>query len=156
MIECKFEDGGEGKLRHICVHAIVVRKEKILLVKRSEKIIEGGKWAFPGGFVDRDETIQEAALRELKEETGWDGKVIAFFRINSNPHRANDAQRQNIPIEFLVEPLDRTGTPDWEQTEVVWHDMELLTPEMMAFDHYKTIELLRKYLEHELTLPIVE
>lgn len=56
MITCTFEDGGRGKLRHAVVNAIILKENKILLVKRSPKITEGGKWGLVGGFMDRDET----------------------------------------------------------------------------------------------------
>lgn len=52
-------------------HAVVVRGDKILLVKRNSTT-GYGQWACPGGFVQGDETTVEAALRELKEETGVD------------------------------------------------------------------------------------
>ena len=155
MITCEFEDGGKAKLRHVTVHALVIRDNKLLLVKRSEKIIEGGKWGLPSGYVNRNERIEEAVLRELKEETGWDGKVISLFRINSEPHRPNDAERQNIALEFLIEPISKTGEPDWEQSEVKWFDLEEINLDEMAFDHGDTISLLIDYQKNQFKLPII-
>jgi ADP-ribose pyrophosphatase YjhB (NUDIX family) len=155
MITCKFEDGGDGKLRHVCVNAVVILDKKILLVKRSEKLMEGGKWGLPGGFVNRDETVDEAVSRELKEETGWEGKIVSLFHINSNPQRP-DHGRQNVILEYLITPTEEVSIPDWEQSEVEWHEIEALTPEMMAFDHFKTLEHVKKYLKNELSLPIIE
>jgi ADP-ribose pyrophosphatase YjhB (NUDIX family) len=37
----------------------------------------------PGGFLDRDETLAEGILRELREETGWKGRVLSLLRITS-------------------------------------------------------------------------
>jgi 8-oxo-dGTP diphosphatase len=155
MIKCKFEDGGEGNLRHTVTHILALNKRKILLVKRALSLHDGGKWGFPGGFLDQDETLEKGALRELMEETGYKGEVVALFRINSNPER-KDYGRQNVAHEFLVKVGEKTGTPDCEQTEVVWYDIDSIEPEMMAFDHYKTVELLRKYFEQKFPLPIVE
>lgn len=59
MIDCQFENGSKANLRHAVVHCLVIENGKILLVKRSEKIIEGGKWGFPGGFLDQGEDIKE-------------------------------------------------------------------------------------------------
>ena len=53
----------------IAVGAIVIRDNKVLLVKRKQPPSEG-LWAIPGGRVELGETLQEAAEREVKEETG--------------------------------------------------------------------------------------
>lgn len=156
MISCKFENGKEAGLRHDVVHCLVFDGSKVLLVKRAEGILEAGKWGFPGGFLDRDETIVQCALRELMEETGYEGEVIGLFRINSSPNRPNDSGRQNVAHEILVEAGDKTGTPDWEQTEVEWKEIDTLAEEMMAFDHFKTIEFYREYREGKVTIPIID
>lgn len=57
------------------VSAVVVNNRKeILLIKRAREP-KKGMWALPSGFVETDETIEEAALRELKEEAGIEGKI---------------------------------------------------------------------------------
>lgn len=156
MITCKFESGSDAALRHDVVHVLAVKDGKILLVKRAGGILESGKWGFPGGFLDRDENMEQCALRELMEETGYMGKVKGLFRINSNPNRRNDNGRQNVAHEFLVESGDKTGTPDWEQSEVKWFKISEIDLENMAFDHAKTIEHLKKYLTENFPLPIIE
>ena len=156
MLTCKFESGSDALLRHDVAHVLAIKDNKILLVKRAKGIIEGGKWGFPGGFLDRDENLEQCALRELMEETGYEGKVKELFRINSNPHRKNDSARQNVAHEFLVEVREKIGKPDWEQTEVKWFDFLEIDLENMAFDHSKTIKLLQDYLNGTITLPIIE
>ena len=74
MITCKFEDAGDALLRHVAVDALVIKNNTILLVKRADFLLEGGKYCFPGGYLDRDETLKEGVLRELQEETGYQGK----------------------------------------------------------------------------------
>lgn len=155
MINCTFEDGGKGTLRHVVVHVLCVRGAEILLVKRAPGILEAGKWGFPGGFLDQGENIYECALRELKEETGYEGSIKGFFRINSAPVRKNDQGRNNVAMEVLVEAGEKVGTPDWEQTEVEWKKLDALTDEMMAFDHFLTINDLKKYLSKKIQLPII-
>jgi len=79
MIRCTFENGSPAMLRHVVLHAVVERDGALLLVRRAERLSEGGKWGLPGGFLDRDETLAQGTLRELREETGWDGEVVALL-----------------------------------------------------------------------------
>lgn len=55
---------------------VVKRGEKLLLVKRSENESSAGKWCFPGGSIEEGETSEEAAIREVVEETGLDVQII--------------------------------------------------------------------------------
>lgn len=155
MITCKFEDGGKAKLRHVVVHCLCLKSNKILLVKRAEGILEAGKWGLPGGFLDQGENIFECAERELKEETGLDGKVKNLFRINSSPNRMRDEGRNNVAFEFLMDAGEKTSEPDWEQTEVKWFDLAHINFEEMAFDHGDTIKLLIEYQKNQFKLPII-
>lgn len=155
MINCTFEDGVNTSLRHAVVHAIIERDGKLLLIKRSEELLEGGKWALPGGFLDRDENVEQGALRELKEETGWTGEVTALFRINSDPDRPHE-DRQNIVFEFIIKPVKQEVKPDHESSEVKWiatQDLPLL--EQLAFDHGETIALYLKYKQSSFPLPLL-
>ncbi len=113
MITCSFENGNKASLRHVVVDNLVLQGDKILLVRRSGKLSEGGKWGLPGGFVDRDETIKEAAAREIMEETGYTVADLTLFRIIDTPDRPAE-DRQNIAFVHFCIAQERTGTPDWE------------------------------------------
>lgn len=156
MITCKFEDGDPAMLRHVVLHAIVERDGQLLLEKRAGDILESGKWALPGGFLDRDETAAEGILRELKEETGWAGRVVSLFRINSNPDRPRE-DRQNVAFEFIIEPLERVTVADTgEASKVEWVPIANLHPlETFAFDHGETIKLYLSYRKKPFTLPLL-
>lgn len=154
MITCTFEKSYQAHLRHVVVHAIVEKDNEILLVKRAGDILETGKWGLPAGFLDRDETASQGILRELKEETGWEGEVISLFRINSNPNRPKE-DRQNVAIDFLVKPLKKTGDPDHESSKVEWIPIDKLLPlEELAFDHGETIALYLEYRKVHFAIPI--
>ena len=81
MITCTFEKGFTDNLRHVVVHALVVRDNEILLEKRAGDLNESGKWAIPGGFLSLDETTAEGVLRELYEETGAKDFTLDFISI---------------------------------------------------------------------------
>jgi ADP-ribose pyrophosphatase YjhB (NUDIX family) len=60
----------------------------IVLLKRGvEPAI--GKWVFPGGYVDRGESVQEAAIRETQEESQMDVKLGPLLNVYSYPHSPN-------------------------------------------------------------------
>jgi len=62
--------------------AIVVKERSVLLVRRKNEP-QKGEWCLPMGFAETGESIQAAALRELKEEAGIDGKIIDFVCVDS-------------------------------------------------------------------------
>lgn len=156
MITCTFENGKKANLRHVVVHAIVDLDGALLLGKRAGDILETGKWGLPGGFLDRNETAAQGALRELAEETGWEGEIISLFRINSKPHRPHE-DRQNVAIEFIVKPIRQVGKPDWESSKVEWIPIDKLFPAgEFAFDHGESIALYLKYRKHPFPLPLLD
>lgn len=154
MINCIFEDGNKASLRHMVVHAIIEKEGKLLLEKRAEHLLEGGKWSLPAGFLNRDETAQEGMLREIKEETGWTGEIVSIFRINTDPNRPHE-DRQNVAIEFIVKVIEKVGEQDKESAEVAWVEIEELPPlEEFAFDHGETIKLYLEYRQNKFPLPL--
>lgn len=155
MITCVFEDGTKTSLRHVVVHMIVEKDGKLLLVKHSPKLLEGGKWSLPSGFLDRGETAVECAVRELKEETGWVGETIALFRVNTNPDRPHE-DRQNVSFDFIVKPIRKAGEGDWESTDIRWFPIDQLPPlDSMAFDHGESIGLYLKYRQRTFSIPLI-
>ena len=141
MITCIFENGSRASLRHVVVHAVVEKDGALLLARRAPHLLEGGKFGLPGGFLDRDESLSDGVLRELREETGWEGKVVALLRINSRPDRPHE-DRQNVAFDFVVAPLQKVGVPDEESSAVEWVPIDALPPaDSLAFDHGETVRL---------------
>ncbi len=141
MITCYFEDSKTAAhLRHVVVDMLVIDGNKILLVKRGGKWLEQGKWALPGGFLEMGETGEQAALRELKEETGYTGKIIKLFQVIDNPRRRHE-DRQNVSLVYLIKPIKKIGKFDHEISEIKWFALDNLPPSQdIAFDHLKMIE----------------
>ena len=155
MITCSFEHGSTATLRHVVANNLVLQGDKVLLVKRSGKLLEGGKWGLPGGFVDRNETIKQAAAREIMEETGYEVAEMTLFRIIDAPNRPAE-DRQNIAFVYFCVARERTGVPDWESSDVQWFPLSALPEEReVAFDHYSTIRLYREFLGNRFELPVV-
>lgn len=72
---------------------------QVLLIERGIEPFKG-KWAFPGGFIKMDESAEEGALRELREETGLDNAYIEQFYTFSDPNR--DPRERVITIAYLA------------------------------------------------------
>ena len=140
MIKCTFENGKDADLRHVVVDSLIIKDNKILLIKRGPHLLNPNKYALPGGYVDRDETTKQTAVREAFEETGYNVEVEKLFTIIDSPDRPQE-DRQNIAFVYVVHPIDQTGKPDHEVTEVAWFDLDKLPDEKeFAFDHYQVIE----------------
>lgn len=140
MIKCTFENGNEANLRHVVVDAICLKENKILLVKRSQKVLQSGKYALPGGFLNFDETTEEATLRELMEETGYEGEIVKLIKVLDDPNRKNE-DRQNVSFIYLIDVKEKVGKPDEETKSVHWFSLDSLPPESeFAFDHLEIIQ----------------
>jgi ADP-ribose pyrophosphatase YjhB (NUDIX family) len=156
MIKCILENGREASFRHVTAGSIAINeRQEVLLVRRAENIHNGGKYTIPGGFLDRDEDIEYAALRELREETGYDGKIKFLFQVNDSPKRPKE-DRQNVDFIFVAETIGGSKKLNREVSEIKWFAKEDLPKEEdFAFDHRAIILHYFKYLEKPFPLPIV-
>ena len=103
---------------------------QVLLVERGIEPYKG-KWAFPGGFLKMDETAEEGALRELREETGLERAYIQQFHTFSDPHR--DPRERVITIAYyaLVKIQEVYGGDDAASAR--WFPLSEIPS--LAFDH---------------------
>lgn len=157
MIICTFEKGNKADpgLRHVVIDTLVLNENKVLLVKRSLELSEGGKWGLIGGFMSINETIVQAVMREAFEETGYKIKNPTLLTVIDNPNRPNE-DRQNISFVYFCYSGEKEGDSDWESTEQKWFDLDNLPPEQdLAFDHYEIIQMYKKYKKENTSLPII-
>lgn len=93
-------------------------------------------WAIPGGFVEYGESLEHAAIREAKEETGLDVTLIRQFHTYSDPSR--DPRQHTISTVFLA---SASGEPrgDDDALEARIFPMNAL-PEPLVFDHASILE----------------
>ena len=118
----------------VTADCVVITKEeqpKVLLIQRGADPYKGC-WAFPGGFMNMDETTEQCAIRELEEETGL--RVSDVHQIGAYSKVDRDPRGRTITVAYLAiidEPVQVTGQDDAAKAE--WFPLSAL-PEL-AFDH---------------------
>lgn len=105
----------------------------ILLIRR--KHLPQG-WAIPGGFVDYGETLEAAAVREAKEETGLEVRLIRQFHSYSDPSR--DPRQHTISTVFVAGGSGKAAAGDDAAEVGVFTESSL--PDDLAFDHKQILE----------------
>ncbi len=118
----------------VTADCIVITREKdpqILLIERGDEPFKGC-WAFPGGFLNMEETTEQCAIRELKEETGLSVNNITQIGAYSKVNR--DPRGRTITVAYLS-IIDKTeevnGNDDAAQAK--WFLLSTLPK--LAFDH---------------------
>ena len=114
-----------------CVVFTKEEEPKVLLIQRGNEPYKGC-WAFPGGFMNMEETAEECAVRELKEETGLTVNQIQQIGAYSKVDR--DPRERTISIAYLAivdTPTAVTGMDD--AAKAAWFPLSSLPD--LAFDH---------------------
>ena len=107
-------------------------QEGIILIKRKNP---PHGWALPGGFVDYGESLEEAAVREAKEETSLDIKLKSQFHTYSDPKR--DPRKHTISTVYVAAAQGRPKAQDDAQDIGIFTEEEINFP--LAFDHQKIL-----------------
>jgi len=124
------------------VDVIVVKEGKVLLVKRKREPF-AGFWALPGGFIEENETAEEAAVREVMEETGLMVKIEALVDVFSEVDR--DPRGRVISIVYSAVPAGGNLKKGKEVEDVKWFPLHRVP--RLAFDHG---EMLKRFLQYRL------
>lgn len=114
-----------------CVVFTQEEEPKVLLIQRGNEPYKGC-WAFPGGFMNMEETAEECAVRELKEETGLTVTRIQLIGAYSKVNR--DPRGRTISIAYLAivdAPTAVSGMDD--AAKAAWFPLSSLPD--LAFDH---------------------
>jgi 8-oxo-dGTP diphosphatase len=116
------------------VDIIIEHSGGVVLVRRRN---EPPGWALPGGFVDYGESLEAAAVREAREETGLDVRLIRQMHTYSDPGR--DPRHHTITTVYVAEPAGGTLEGGDDAAEARAFGRESL-PEDIAFDHRDILE----------------
>ena len=119
---------GKDRMLRPSVNALIfdAKRKKILLTRRSDN----GLWCIPGGAIDSGESVEEACIREVVEETGLLVRVTKLVGVYSTPHKiiryadGNEYQPLNMAME--TEIIGGELTTSEETTEVGYFDVNTL------------------------------
>ena len=93
-------------------------------------------WALPGGFIDYGESVEAAAIREAKEETSLNVKIVHLLGVYSEPNR--DPRFHTISVVFVASGSGKPSAAD-DAEEIGVFSKESL-PDNLAFDHGKILK----------------
>lgn len=118
----------------VTADCVVITKEsdpQVLLIQRGGEPFKG-RWAFPGGFMEMDETTEQCAIRELEEETGL--RITEVKQIGAYSKVDRDPRGRTITVAYLARidvPIDVKGLDDAANAQ--WFPLSSLP--QLAFDH---------------------
>lgn len=125
----------------LTVDAVVFKRfddnYRVLLIERGNPPFKG-KWALPGGFLDMDETLEEAVVRELHEETSLSGIELKQLHAFSSLDR--DPRGRTISVIFwgILENKQEAKAGD-DASKTQWFEINNLPS--LAFDHDEVLQL---------------
>jgi 8-oxo-dGTP diphosphatase len=131
--------GSEKRKDPVPTVDLIVRKGELILLEQRARPPFQGQHCLPGGHVDYGETVEDAALRELEEESTVKAELIAILGVYSDPKR--DPRGQRISTIFIADWL--SGEPEGrdDAKEANWYEIpevRQLLPKL-AFDHSKIV-----------------
>jgi ADP-ribose pyrophosphatase YjhB (NUDIX family) len=125
------------------VAAILFKDKKILLGKRNTSY--KGLWCIPCGYVEYDEDVHDAVVREFKEETGLEIVVDRVYTVKSNFH---NPERHTVGIWFLAREIGGKLEAADDLDQVDYFDLDHIPPLAFPTDEL-VIKMLRKDIEGE-------
>lgn len=139
--------------------ALLLKGHEVLLIRRAREPFRGA-WAIPGGFVEVGERVEDAARRELVEETGLRGDIVDLLGVWSDP--ARDPRGHTVTVAFvckvggIVDVAAGTGRARGhvgalapvagdDAGEARWFDLDKLPA--LAFDHAAILAAAKRWVE---------
>jgi 8-oxo-dGTP diphosphatase len=107
-------------------------------------------WAIPGGFVDYGESVETAAIREAKEETGLDIELIEQFHVYSDPSR--DPRQHTLSVVFLATAIGEPQAADDAKNLELFEPWKI--PPNLCFDHDRILKDYWRYRHYKIRPPL--
>lgn len=124
----------------IVIITIIDQEPHLLLVKRKNNPYKDF-WALPGGYINNNERLEDAAKRELLEETGLAVVGLEQVYILDDPNR--DSRGRTISVVYSGATLYKEVVGGDDAAEAKWVMLCDINPNKLAFDHRKPLEYLK-------------
>jgi 8-oxo-dGTP diphosphatase len=131
---------------------LIADGDRVLIGKRAESSYAPGKWCLPGGFIEFDEDFLTAAIREVKEETGYDVEITSILSVMSNFLRPG---LHTLVVVLEASIISGEPSPGDDIVELGWFPLDGPFPDM-AFDadhhiimRYRKTNLSGAPIDHE-------
>jgi 8-oxo-dGTP diphosphatase len=118
----------------VTVDAVILEGGRVVLVRRGTPPFRG-RFALPGGFLEPGETVEWAARREAREETGLRVALTGLVGVYSGPGR--DPRGPVVTVAFRARPVSGSLRGGDDAAEARWFQTRNLPP--LAFDHRRII-----------------
>jgi ADP-ribose pyrophosphatase YjhB (NUDIX family) len=135
---CDFIDYANPKP---CAGAMIVSDGKLLLARRALEPFKG-MWDLPGGFVEAGESAEQAAVREILEETHLHIRITGY--VDSIPDAYGDSPITTLNIYYVAEVINGELEPASDVAELKWFPLDAL-PTEWAFPHQTPV--IAKFLQ---------
>jgi len=121
-------------MRPFACDMVLVESGKVLLIRRGSEPFKG-EWAVPGGRLEDNETAEECARREMREETGLDVEIVGLSGIYSDPGRD---PRGIIVAAYLVRRVGGTLKAGDDASEAAWFPLDAIPK--LCTDHNRIVD----------------
>ncbi|GEM_PF-54659 len=134
-----------GPSPSLAVDGVIVSDEgdRFVAVKRRNPPFQG-KYVLPGGFVEYGETVEEAVVREMREETGLETEIVDLLGVFSDPPR--DPRGHTVSVAFLLRPVGGKLVGGDDASEAKWFPFG--SPPALGFDHGEILERAKILVEN--------
>lgn len=136
------------KAPFIAVDAILRKEDRVALIYRKN---EPRGWALPGGFVEYGESLQEACVREVKEETGLGVEIEAINAISGELGLYDDPQRDPrkrvISVVFVCDIVSGEPVVKEETEAITFVTIREALKKELVFDHAEILKDYREWFE---------
>ena len=119
----------------LTVDGVILKDGAVLLIKRKNEPFKG-EWAIPGGFVEYNEKTEDAAVREIFEETGLKTRIVDLLGVYSDPDR--DPRGHTVSIIYLMDVSGGSLCGGDDALDAKFFEISGLPT--LAFDHKQIID----------------